>query len=60
MIDLSRHRFDALGHDGECVLYRAPREEDGSRVLVLAPAVQYPGPAATEPGNRWNWAAFFD
>src|ERR1700758_4744604 len=44
MIDLSRHRFDALGHDDECVLCRARREEDGSQVLVLAPAVQYPRP----------------
>jgi serine/threonine protein kinase len=44
MIDLSRHRFDALGHDDECVLCRARREQDGSRVLVLAPAVQYPRP----------------
>src|SRR5271157_4741525 len=73
MIDLSRHRFDVLAHDYECVLYRARREENGSRaafassgapsdldlaavsvfgrdeasrsrVLVLAPAVQYPRP----------------
>src|SRR5208337_3444995 len=44
MIDLSRHRFDVLAHDDECVLYRARREEDGSQVLVLAPAVQYPRP----------------
>src|SRR5271165_7269096 len=73
VIDLSTHRFDALAHDDECVLYRARREEDGSeaafassgapsdldlagvtvfgrdeasrsRVLVLAPAVQYPRP----------------
>ena len=73
MIDLSRHRFDALAHDDECILYRARSEEDGSeaafassgapsdlgqdavsvfsrdeasrtRVLVLAPAVQYPAP----------------
>src|SRR5271157_5337955 len=44
MIDLSRHRFDALAHDDECVLYRARREEEGSQVLVLAPAVQYPRP----------------
>jgi predicted ATPase/signal transduction histidine kinase len=44
MIDLSRHRFDALGHDDECVLCRARREEDGSQVLVLVPAVQYPKP----------------
>src|SRR5271166_1175642 len=44
MIDLSTHRFDALAHDDECVLYRARREEDGSEVLVLAPAVQYPRP----------------
>src|SRR5271165_6940763 len=44
MIDLSRHRFDVLAHDDECVLYRARREEVGSQVLVLAPAVQYPRP----------------
>ena len=42
MIDLSTHRFDELAHDDECVLYRARREKDGSEVLVLAPAVQYP------------------
>src|SRR5271165_6456653 len=44
VIDLSRHRFDALAYDDECVLYRAQREEDGSQVLVLAPAVKYPRP----------------
>ena len=44
MIDLSRDRLDALAHDDECVLYRARREEDGSQVLVLAPAMQYPRP----------------
>ena len=44
MIDLSTDRLDALAHDDECVLYRARREEDGSEVLVLATAVQYPGP----------------
>ena len=44
MIDLSRDRLDALAHDDECVLYRAQREEDGSQVLLLAPAVQYPRP----------------
>src|SRR5271166_6930394 len=44
MIDLSRHRFDVLARDDECVLYRAQREEDGSQVLVLAPAVKYPRP----------------
>ena len=42
MIDLSRHRFDALGHDEECALYRARKEEDGSQVLVVTSAVQYP------------------
>jgi DNA-binding CsgD family transcriptional regulator len=44
MIDLSRHRFDGLAEDDECVLYRARSEEDGSEVLVLAPAMQYPSP----------------
>jgi PAS domain S-box-containing protein len=44
MLDLSRYRFDTLGHDDECILYRARREEDGSQVLVLTPAVQYPRP----------------
>src|SRR5271165_3867025 len=44
VIDLSTHRFDALAHDDECVLYRARKEEDGSEVLVLTPAVQYPKP----------------
>ena len=40
MIELSRQ----LAHDDECVLYRARSEEDGSEVLVLTPAVQYPAP----------------
>jgi predicted ATPase/signal transduction histidine kinase len=41
MIDLSKHRFEALGHDDEYLLYRARGEEDGSQFLVLAPAVKY-------------------
>ena len=44
MVDLSRHRFDALAEDDECDLYRARSEEDGSEVLVLAPAVRHPAP----------------
>jgi PAS domain S-box-containing protein len=40
VIELSRQ----LAHDDECVLYRARSEEDGSEVLVLTPAVQYPAP----------------
>jgi PAS domain S-box-containing protein len=40
VIELSRQ----LAHDDECVLYRARRKEDGSRILVLVPAVQHPSP----------------
>ena len=36
MIDLSRHRFDALAHDDECVLYRAQSEEDGSQAAFVS------------------------
>jgi PAS domain S-box-containing protein len=36
MIDLSKHRFDALAHDDECVLYRARNEEDGSQAAYAS------------------------
>jgi predicted ATPase/signal transduction histidine kinase/GAF domain-containing protein len=40
VIELSRQ----LAHDDEYVLYRARGKEDGSRILVLVPAVQHPNP----------------
>ena len=42
VIDLSRYHFEALRNDDEFILYRGQREEDVSRILVLAPAVEYP------------------
>ncbi|HZC34919.1 MAG TPA: AAA family ATPase, partial [Chthoniobacterales bacterium] len=42
MIELSEHRFEALRKDAEFVLYRGQRKEDGSGVLVLAPAIEHP------------------
>ena len=44
MIDLSRYHFEALRNDEEFILYRGQREEDASRVPVLAPAAHYPRP----------------
>ena len=44
MIELSRHHFEVLRNDDEFILYRGQRGEGGSRVLVLAPTVEYPRP----------------
>ena len=44
MIELSGHDFEALRNDNEFILYRGQREEDVSRVLVLAPVAEYPRP----------------
>ena len=44
MIELSRHRFEVLRNGDEFILYRGQRGESGSRVLVLAPTVEYPRP----------------
>ena len=44
MIDLSRYVFEALRKDEEFILYRGQNEEDSSRVLVLAPALEEPRP----------------
>jgi PAS domain S-box-containing protein len=44
VIELSKHHFEALRTDDEFILYRGQRGEGGFRVLVLAPAVEYPRP----------------
>ena len=44
MIELSTHVFEVLRKDEEFILYRAQCEELASRVLVLAPAAEYPRP----------------
>jgi hypothetical protein len=44
VIDLSRYVFEALRKDEEFILYRGQNEEDLSRVLVLAPAIEEPRP----------------
>jgi len=44
VIDLSRYVFEALRKDEEFILYRGQNEEDSSRVLVLAPAIEEPRP----------------
>ena len=44
MIELSRHHFEVLRNDDEFILYRGQRGEGGSRVLVLAPTIEYPRP----------------
>jgi serine/threonine protein kinase len=44
VIRLSTDDFDTLRNDNEFILYRGQSEEGASRVLVLAPAADYPGP----------------
>ena len=44
MIELSRLHFEALRDDDEFTLYRGQRKGDASRILVLAPALEYPRP----------------
>ena len=44
MIDLSRYVFETLLKDEEFILYRGRSGDDGVRVLVASPAVEYPAP----------------
>ena len=44
MVELSRQVFDALRKDEEFILYRGRSTDDGSQVLVLAPAAEYASP----------------
>jgi AAA ATPase domain/Protein kinase domain len=44
VIELSRDDFETLRHDNEFSLYRGQRQEGASRILVLAPAAEYPRP----------------
>ena len=44
MIDLSRYVLEALRKDEEFILYRGWSKDDGSRVLVLSSAAEYPAP----------------
>jgi hypothetical protein len=42
VIELSKHVFESLRRDEDSILYRGRKEEDLSRVLVLAPAEEEP------------------
>jgi PAS domain S-box-containing protein len=44
LIELSRHVFELMREDEDSILYRGRKEEDLSQVLVLAPAMEDPGP----------------
>jgi predicted ATPase len=44
VIELSIDDFEELRHDNDFVLYRGQRRKDLSRILVLAPAAEYPRP----------------
>jgi serine/threonine protein kinase len=46
LIELSRYVLEALRKDEEFVLYRGRSKNDGSWVLVLSPAVDYPAPGS--------------
>ena len=44
MIELSRYVFWALRKDADFILYRGRNEDDGSRVLLVAPVQEHPRP----------------
>jgi serine/threonine protein kinase len=44
VIELSIDDFEELRHDNDFILYRGQRRKDLSRILVLAPAAEYPRP----------------
>ena len=46
MIELSTHAFEVLRKDEDFILYRGRSQGDGSPVLVLSPALEYPTPGS--------------
>jgi hypothetical protein len=44
VIELSTYSLEVLRNDKVLNLYRARSEYDGSQILVLSPAVEYPAP----------------
>jgi serine/threonine protein kinase len=48
VIELSTYVFEALREDGEFVLYRGRREEDGSHLLAVEPLSEHPSVRSLE------------